>query len=101
VQGDCIIKEGQNGDKFYMISEGTAIATKTLTAGAEPQKVMDYQKGMYFGERALLTNEARAANIIATSDVVCVSLERSTFSRVLGPLEVILKRDMDKYNKFT
>ena len=62
---------------------------------------MDYQKGMYFGERALLTNDPRAANIIATSSVICVSLERATFKRILGPLEDILKRDMDKYNKYT
>ena len=62
---------------------------------------MDYNKGQYFGERALLTNDPRAANIIATSDVVCVSLERATFKRVLGNLEDILKRDMDKYNKYT
>ena len=31
--GDYIIREGQSGDKFFMISEGTAIATKTLSAG--------------------------------------------------------------------
>jgi CRP-like cAMP-binding protein len=27
---------------------------------------MQYKKGNYFGEKALITNEARAANIIAT-----------------------------------
>jgi len=27
---------------------------------------MDYKKGDYFGERSLLMNEARAANIIVT-----------------------------------
>ena len=29
-KGDYIIKEGDIGDKFYLISEGEAIATKTL-----------------------------------------------------------------------
>jgi len=63
---------------------------------------MNYKKGDYFGERALLTNEARAANIIVTSDeCVLVSLERETFKRLLGNLEEILARNMDVYNKFT
>ena len=64
-KGDYIIREGELGDKFYLISEGEAIATKQLQEGSEPQQVMTYKKGDYFGERALLTNEARAANIIA------------------------------------
>jgi len=64
--------------------------------------VRHYKKGEYFGERALLTNEARAANIIAKSDeLVVVSLERDTFKRVLGPLEEILKRNMDHYEEYT
>ena len=51
-----IIREGDSGDKFYIISEGTAIATKKL-AGNDNTKVMDYSRGQYFGERALLTND--------------------------------------------
>ena len=65
-QGDYVIKEGEIGDKFFIVNEGEAIATKTLVEGQEPKEVMQYKKGRYFGERALLTNEARAANIVAT-----------------------------------
>ena len=50
----------------------------------------------------MLTNEARAANIIVTSDeLVVISLERETFRRILGPLEDILKRNMEIYEKYT
>jgi len=65
-KGDYVIKEGEIGDKFFFISEGEAIASKTIEAGKAPAEVMAYKKGDYFGERALLTNEARAANILVT-----------------------------------
>ena len=77
---------------------GSAIATKHMDA--IEVKVMDYQPGAYFGERALITNEVRAANIMATTDCKCLSLERETFSRLLGPLNEILKRNMAAYKKF-
>ena len=60
---------------------------------------MQYKTGEYFGEKALLTSEVRAANVIATSDVKCLSLECDTFKRLLGPLDDILKRNMDKYEQ--
>ena len=44
-KGDFIITEGQAGNKFYFIEEGTAIATKQLDSAAEPTKVMEYQRG--------------------------------------------------------
>ena len=62
---------------------------------------MSYKSGEYFGERALLTNEVRAANIISESDVKCLTLERETFVRILGPLKVILERNMEAYKKFS
>lgn len=46
---------------------GTAVATKTVEPGKPAQEVYKYTEGMYFGERALLKNEPRAANIVATS----------------------------------
>ena len=89
-QGDYIIRQGQSGDKFYFINSGTAIATKNNADSKEETKVMDYESGAYFGERALLTNDVRAANIVATaSEVVCLTLERDTFVRILGPLDEI------------
>lgn len=61
---------------------------------------MQYKEGDYFGELALLRNEPRAASVIAKVDCQCVSLDRHSFKRVLGPLEEILKRNIDIYIKF-
>jgi CRP-like cAMP-binding protein len=48
--------------------------------GPNPTKVKEYSKGNYFGERALLINDLRAANIIVTSDSCTVLvIDRLTF----------------------
>jgi cAMP-dependent protein kinase regulator len=64
-QGDYVIKEGTQGDIFYLIMSGQAIATKTLTPGKAATQIAAYKEGDYFGERALLKNEPRAANVLA------------------------------------
>jgi cAMP-dependent protein kinase regulator len=63
--GECVIKEGDEGNDFYLIMGGKATATKTLEPGKPPVTVLEYTEGQYFGERALLKNEPRAANIMA------------------------------------
>lgn len=94
-----IIKEGDIGDKFYMIIEGEAVALKNID-GVQT-KVYAYKGGDYFGERALLTNDARAASIVVSSETAkTISLDRETFKRLLGPLEDILSRNMDVYNEY-
>ena len=60
-----VINEGEEGNTFYLIMSGEAIATKTLEPGKPPIEVFRYKSGDYFGERSLLKNEPRAANIIA------------------------------------
>ena len=77
--------------------DGQAIATKTLTPGQPAQQVKEYGHGDYFGELALLRNEPRAANVIAKTKLKVVSLDRNTFKRLLGPLDEILKRNMNSY----
>lgn len=94
--GEQIIKQGDDGNVFYIIEEGEAVATKSIN-GEEAKEVMNYSQGDYFGERALLKNEPRAANVVALTDIKLVSLERASFKRLLGPLDDILMRNMSNY----
>ena len=97
-KGDFIIKEGEMGDVFYILEEGECEATKTLEPGKPDTIIKEYKVGDYFGERALIKGEPRACNIIASSDTVkVISLDRISFKRLLGPIEEILKRNIDKY----
>ena len=82
-----------------MIESGQATATKKL-GNEETKVVMQYEAGDYFGERALMKNEPRAANVIAKTDCVVLSLDRHSFKRLMGPLEEILKRKMEVYEDF-
>ena len=97
---DTVIREGEEGNTFYMVMSGEAVATKTLEPGKPPHEVYKYKEGDYFGELALIRNEPRAANIIAKSKLHLVSLDRHSFKRLLGPVEDILKRNMDIYKQF-
>ena len=99
--GEFIIREGEAGHELFLLQEGSAIATKTLQAGQPPEQVMEYRVGDYFGERALLKNEPRAANVVAQSDCVLVSMDRHSVKRLLGPLEDLLKRNFEIYEKYT
>ena len=97
-KGDFIIKEGEMGDVFYILEEGKCEATKTLEPGKPDTVIKEYSVGDYFGERALIKGEPRACNIIAVSDTVkVISLDRISFKRLLGPIEELLKRNIDKY----
>ena len=97
-KGDFIIKEGEMGDVFYILEEGQCEATKTLEPGKPDTVIKQYSAGDYFGERALIKGEPRACNIIAASEnVKVISLDRISFKRLLGPIEELLKRNIDKY----
>lgn len=64
-KGEFVIREGEDGDIFYMIESGHAVATKTLQGKSQAEVVYEYKPGDYFGELALLNSEPRQANIIA------------------------------------
>lgn len=98
-KGDYVIQEGEEGNVFYFIQHGDAVATKSI-AGKAPVEVMKYSTGDYFGERALIKNEPRAANVMAVTDLDVVELDRHSFKRLLGPIEEILKRNMEIYNQY-
>lgn len=90
-KGDFIIKEGDVGNDFYMLMSGSCKATKNGEG-----EVAQYSEGDYFGERALLKGEPRAASVLADGQVCAVSLDRHSFKRLLGPVEEIMERNINK-----
>ena len=96
---DYVIKEGEIGDGFFFVIEGKAVAKKLIDG--KMKELMTYEPGDYFGERALLTHEPRAASIQATSkELIVAKLENKSFKRLLGPVEEILMRNMKNYAKY-
>lgn len=92
--GDIIVKQDDPGDKFYIIVEGSV----EISRFNEP--IGKLEVSQYFGEIALLTNRSRSATITAMGNTKCVCLDRGSFNRLLGPIEDILRRNMEMYNLY-
>ena len=87
-QGERIVKEGDPGDLFYVISEGRVLCTQ----GGE--RIREMEKGDFFGEQALLYNCMRTATITAINEVKCMAIGRNKLNTALGSqLQQILYRN--------
>src|ERR1051326_5828862 len=72
--GQIIIREGEIGGLFYVITEGTVQVT-IANADGESIVLQEIDPGGFFGELSMLTNEARSAQVRALSDVTTLALE--------------------------
>ncbi|RZF33418.1 hypothetical protein LSTR_LSTR009609 [Laodelphax striatellus] len=97
---ETIVRQGEPGDDFYIIVEGTALVLQYRAEGEEPTEVGRLGPSDYFGEIALLLDRPRAATVTAKGPLKCVKLDRARFERVLGPCADILKRNITQYNSF-
>ena len=90
--GDTIIQKGTEGNVFYLIKEGTVRVSDV----GDGKTYLDHDlgPGEYFGERALITGEPRAANIQAFTNVTLMALDRLSFDSLLGPLKEVLNQNM-------
>ena len=96
--GARVLTEGEFGQTFYVLLDGTAVATQADANGVE-HSIKSYASGDYFGELALLRNEARAASVLAETECKCIVLDKRSFERLLGPVRTILARDASNYAK--
>jgi hypothetical protein len=71
--GTEIVRQGDPGDRFYLVVEGDVEVT------ADGQPVSDLHAGEYFGEIALLRDVPRTASVRAKTPVVLYALEREDF----------------------
>lgn len=98
--GEYVIKQGEKGDTFFFVQEGKCIATQRDKDTQSDKTVFQFGPNDYFGELAMLKDEPRAANIVASTDLKVAYIDRASFKRLLGPLENILKRNAERYKAF-
>jgi MFS family permease len=90
--GDRVITQGQTGDRFYIVADGTA----EVTSGGRSLGIVG--AGGYFGEIALLRSIPRTATVIALTDLVLYALDRDDFLAVMTGSEeagAAAERDID------
>ena len=86
-----IIKQGDASENLYIIADGRVRITRE--EGGSDKHVMDLGQGSYFGERALLNSEPRAASVWASTTVKLLYISKDAFEEVLGSLQEIIDYD--------
>jgi putative ABC transport system ATP-binding protein len=69
VRDEVIIREGDSGEEFFLIGQGSVDVRKSNGSAAET-RIVTLGPGKFFGERALLVDEPRNATCAAASDQV-------------------------------
>ena len=78
MEGAPVVKEGQEGDSFYVILQGEA-----KVVGPEGTAVNRLLPGDFFGEISLLDGGARTATVTTETPVTMLELKRTAFLRML------------------
>src|SRR5215213_7359163 len=80
--GQIVIREGELGNLFYVITEGNVEVTVRDAGGAD-LVLHKAGPGDFFGELSMLTNEPRAARVRAIENLTTLVLERDDFFEFL------------------
>lgn len=80
--GDAIIKQGEDGEYYYIVKHGKCKVTRSSKTGSE-LTLATLGDGDAFGEEALLSEAKRNANIIMTTDGSLMRLSKEDFNELL------------------
>jgi len=98
--GTTIISQGEEGEYFYVIREGSVKVIQQKEGDEEPVVLAPHLgPGDYFGEMALLDSAPRMASVVANRETVTMQLGRSTFTTLLGAASDVLSRGAKKRQK--
>lgn len=98
-EGDLIIEQGDSGELFYVLEEGTCEIV------IDNQSLGSIETGSSFGDLALMYNCPRAATIKATTDCTLWTLDRIFFRQAMvtssSHQNVTLSQFLSKINQFS
>ena len=95
--GAIVFREGDEGDKFYVIARGRVRISARDKAGTERDLAV-FQDGDNFGEVALLRNMPRNATVTTEAATVFLTIRRGAFQRLLDrhpAIREMLRRQLE------
>lgn len=88
--GNSIYREGDAGDRFFIIVRGTVSVT-TRNAADQSIRLAALQDGDYFGEGEMLNRGRRNTTVTATTPSVVLALRAEHFNAMVNELSLLNK----------
>ncbi len=82
--GEVIIKQGDEGDYFYVIVSGKCVVTRETPLNRDGIKLAELGVGDTFGEEALIAEAKRNATVTMTADGVLMRLKKQDFRELMN-----------------
>jgi len=82
--GEVIIKQGDEGDYFYVIVKGTCVVTRETPLNKSGIKLAELGMGDTFGEEALISDARRNASVAMSRDGTLMRLSKEDFRTLLN-----------------
>ena len=84
--GDVLFRQGDEGDRLFVVKSGVLEIVAVPSDGAEPVPVAYLGAGEVIGELALLTGSPRSATVRSPERAVVFSVEKSVFLDLMEAL---------------
>ena len=81
--GQTIVTQGQEGDYYYLIHEGTAVVSRVYDMSQPPTDLAEISVGEAFGEEALASDTKRNATVTMKTDGQLLQLKKDDFVELL------------------
>jgi CRP-like cAMP-binding protein len=82
--GDVVLKQGADGDYFYVLTRGKCMVTRETPLNKDGIKLAELVVGDTFGEEALISDAKRNATVTMTTDGTVMRLGKDDFKRLLN-----------------
>ena len=82
--GDVVIRQGQKGDYFYVISDGRCMVTRETPLNKKDIDLAELVVGDTFGEEALISEAMRNATVTMQTDGILMRLSKLDFQTLLN-----------------
>jgi CRP-like cAMP-binding protein len=82
VSGEFIFKEGESGNRLYLIVEGEVRISRTIPGSGE-EALAVLKPGALFGEMAVFDRSERSTDAISNGGTKCLTIARSDFELLL------------------